>query len=205
MGDDRMAVTPLGPDERQALLQIARRAIVHATQGADPDSLPLEQLSPRLQAQGASFVTLTQGTALRGCIGSLAAVAPLAIDVQTHAIDAALNDYRFQPVQPDEVAGLHIEISVLSAPTPLPYQDGESLLASLEPGRDGVIVVYGQQRATFLPQVWQKVPDKATFMDMLCAKAGLRQDRWRNPGLEIFTYGVQSFEETEAAPTAHPG
>jgi AmmeMemoRadiSam system protein A len=196
-----MAIASLSNDERQTLLHIARRAILHATQGADPESLSLEQLPPRLQAPGASFVTLTQGGSLRGCIGSLAAAAPLAMDVQTHAVDAALNDYRFQPVSPEEVSGLHIEISVLSAPTPLPYRDAEDLLASLRPGKDGVIVISGRQRATFLPQVWEKVPDKATFMDMLCSKAGLRQDRWRQPGLEIFTYGVESFEETESAST----
>lgn len=180
---------------RQILLQIARQAIADATADRLPAALILTDLPTVIQANGACFVTLTQHGALRGCIGSLEARQPLARDVQEHAVDAALNDYRFTPLRHNEVDAVRIEISVLSAPEPLAYSAPEELPGGLRPGLDGVILANGLRRATFLPQVWDKVPDVDSFLDMLCEKMGADAGLWRRQKLEVYTYQVENFEE----------
>jgi AmmeMemoRadiSam system protein A len=134
---------------------------------------------------------------LRGCIGSLEARQPLALDVQEHAVDAAFHDFRFPPLTESELPGLHIELSILSAPEPLAYQNAEDLPGLLRPGVDGVILARGMRRATFLPQVWEKVSEPVTFLDMLCEKMGLEYDLWRRQKLDVFTYQVDCFEEEQ--------
>lgn len=111
-------------------------------------------------------------------------------------MDAALNDYRFSPLVESELNGLSIEISVLTPPIPLPYASAAELPAKLNPGKDGVILSRGLRRATFLPQVWEKVPDPPTFLSMLCEKMGAEADLWRREKLNVFTYEVISFEES---------
>ncbi len=185
----------LSESSKQRLLSIARDTI--ASQVRDKIESPLDtaSLDPELRAPGASFVTLTRGGELRGCIGSLEARQPLASDVQEHAGDAAFRDFRFPPLRPEELQDLHIEISVLSAPVPLKYSNVEELPGLLHPGRDGVILARGMRRATFLPQVWEKVPDPIDFLDMLCEKMGFEYDLWRREKLDVFIYHVESFEE----------
>jgi AmmeMemoRadiSam system protein A len=184
----------ISSESKQRLLRIAREAIESNLKNDPEPSLVLSSLPPELQAEGACFVTLTRSGELRGCIGSLEARQPLALDVQEHAIDAAFRDFRFQPLAPTELPGLHIEISVLSAPVPLPYQNAEELPGLLHPGVDGVVLTRGLRRATFLPQVWEKVDDPSTFLDMLCEKMGMEYDLWRRQKLDVFTYTVESFE-----------
>src|SRR5258705_6368794 len=116
-------------------------------------------LTPMLQSEGASFITLTEGGQLRGCIGALHPYQPLAEDVREHAVAAALQDYRFPPVEPQELSKIEIEISRLTVPEPLAYNSPEDLLAKLRPGPDGILLRSGSRRATFLPQVWEKIPD----------------------------------------------
>ena len=179
--------------EQEQLLELAQESVI-ATVHKKP--LPTPQwtdLSPRLAEPGASFVTLTIGDRLRGCIGTLQATLPVAEDVVLRANAAARDDPRFPPVSEAELARLSYEISVLSASLPLAYDRAEDLLGRLRPGVDGVILVYGFQRATFLPQVWERVPDPVQFLGMLCRKAGLPTDAWRTLPLEISTYQVQSF------------
>jgi AmmeMemoRadiSam system protein A len=186
----------LSDDEKKTLLLLARQALIAATNGDPLEPLNLDNLTPRLRMPGASFVTLTRGGLLRGCIGTLKKQLPLADDVRQHAVAAALSDYRFPPVQPDEIDEIEIEVSVLTTPEPLEYKHPDELPKLLRPGIDGVIVTHGNNRGTFLPQVWEKVPDAETFLGMLCEKAFLPQDAWRQGHLEFLIYQVESFHET---------
>lgn len=194
-GSDAQAHTA----DQQILLALARRAIGRAARGQPLKAELPDAPSTWLQTPLASFVTLTMQGALRGCIGGLYPTVPLVEDVQLHAYAAAREDPRFPPLRPEELAGVQIEISVLSAPEPLAYATSDELLLRLRPGVDGVIVQSGWHRATFLPQVWEKVPTPELFLGMLCEKASLAADAWRSGEIEVFTYQVEMFEE-HAAP-----
>ncbi len=182
-------------DEKQALLRIARGALNRGVRGGDLPSAEREELSPRLKEPGASFVTLTIKGQLRGCIGALEPYQPLAQDVREHAVAAALEDPRFPRVSPEELDQIEIEISRLTLPQKLEYQDAADLLSRLRPSIDGVILREGWRRATFLPQVWEKIPDKAAFLDNLCMKMGAGAGTWRTKHLEVLTYQVEEFHE----------
>ncbi len=189
----------LNKEERSILLRLARQAVEQAAAGRAGPSPRLEDFPEALRAPRATFVTLTCHGGLRGCIGALQASIPLAEDVIEHARAAATEDFRFTPVRPDEAAGIEIEISILSEPAPFEYRDPEDLMTGLRPGIDGVILVSGLHRATFLPQVWEKLPHASRFLDLLCEKAGLPPGAWRTAHPDILTYQVQSFHETAAA------
>lgn len=186
-------------EERRMVLELARQSLEQGVRGQRLKPLDLSALPEQLRQPAATFVTLTRQGALRGCIGGLQAEMPLAEDVRQHAVAAALDDYRFPPVEPEELSQLEIEVSILTDPQPLPYSSPEDLLARLRPGVDGVILVSGFHRATFLPQVWEKVPEADVFLSMLCEKAGLPPDTWRHGRVEVFTYQVESFHEGEAS------
>lgn len=183
----------LTSEEQQTLLEIASQAVKATSGGHAPDRLDLSTLSPQLVEEGASFVTLTNQGVLRGCIGSIEARMPLAEDVQLHAVDAASKDYRFSPVSQDEIAQIEVEISVLSPPIALEYQEPSHLPKKLRPGIDGVLLQSELHRSTFLPQVWEKLPDPAQFLTALCLKARLPGDYWQQNILTIHTYQVNSF------------
>jgi AmmeMemoRadiSam system protein A len=192
MSDDHK----LTPDEQRQLLTLARWAIERAVHGEDPFPSDWQAYSPRLQEKGVCFVTLTHAAgALRGCIGGLEPTQPLARDVCEHAAAAALEDYRFLPVRADEVASLHIEISRLTLPESLLYEKPEDLPLLLHPGSDGVVLHDGFRRATFLPQVWQKIPDPEGFLSALCEKMGVSENAWRKRKLRVEIYHVEEFEE----------
>ena len=181
--------------EKQTLLRLAREAMEHGVRGKKLPPVDDASLTPRLREQGASFVTLTIYGELRGCIGALEAYLPLAEDVHEHAIAAATQDYRFSPVRPDEVTKIKIEISRLTPPVDLEYKDANDLLGRLRPGIDGVILQDGAHRATFLPQVWEKLPDAATFLSYLCNKMGASENLWRWKKIRVRTYQVEEFHE----------
>lgn len=185
----------LESQERSILLNLARQAIESAVQGRALPALDLESLPPRLCEPGASFVTLTRKGQLRGCIGALEPRDPLALDVREHAIAAALNDFRFTPVQPEELPEIRIEISRLTIPRDLEYRTPEELPKKIKPGVDGVILRDGMQRATFLPQVWEKLPEPWEFLDHLCMKMGTLPDLWRHKKLHVQVYQVDEFHE----------
>jgi AmmeMemoRadiSam system protein A len=188
----------LSDAERQNLLKLAREGLIAAVKNLELPLLDLDSLPSRLREPGASFVTLTFRGELRGCIGTLIEELPLAEDVRAHAVAAASRDYRFSPVQADEITDIEIEISVLSTPKPLNYQHSEDLPKLLRQGIDGVIMIHGSNRATFLPQVWTKVPDAERFLDMLCEKALLPRNAWRKDHPQILTYQVECFHEASA-------
>ena len=186
---------PLTQEEKQKLLTLARQALEQAVRGQPLPALDESSLTPTLRADGASFVTLTLQGNLRGCIGALEPYQSLANDVCEHAIAAALDDYRFPAVQEHELANIDIEVSRLTPPIPLEYTSADDLLAKLRPGVDGVILRDGIRRATFLPQVWEKVADKEEFLSHLCMKMGAPSDLWKRKRLEVLVYQVEEFHE----------
>lgn len=181
--------------EKQTLLRIARAAMESAVCGKSPPPLEEQSLTPALREKGASFVTLTVRGELRGCIGALEAYQPLAQDVREHAVAAALEDPRFPPVRETELNIIHIEVSRLTPPHELSYSNTDDLLARLRPHIDGVILKQGFRKATFLPQVWEKIPDPAEFLDQLCYKMGRRGNLWRETKLQVYVYQVEEFHE----------
>ncbi|HUI87391.1 MAG TPA: AmmeMemoRadiSam system protein A [Anaerolineales bacterium] len=185
----------LNPEEKQTLLHIARQSLELAVRGQKLPPLDESAWGPCLRQAGASFVTLTVHGELRGCIGALEPYQPLAMDVREHAVAAGLEDPRFPPVQPPELEQIEIEVSRLTVPKRLEYKDAEDLLAKLHPNLDGVILHDGWRRATFLPQVWEKIPDKAEFLAELCYKMGAAPNTWRQKHLEVLIYQVEEFHE----------
>ena len=181
--------------DRQYLLKLAREAIARHLREEDPATIDLDTLPDSLSCDGACFVTLTKHGALRGCIGSLEARRPLVLDVRENAVAAAFHDPRFPPMRLEELDDLHVEVSVLSSPQPLSYDGPDDLIAQLRPGVDGVVIERGWNRATFLPQVWEKLPDPRQFLEHLCVKAFLPADAYRSPGLDVYTYQVEKFDE----------
>ncbi|HOS96220.1 MAG TPA: AmmeMemoRadiSam system protein A, partial [Deltaproteobacteria bacterium] len=140
-------------------------------------------------------VTLTMGGELRGCIGSLEARDSIVDGVRHNALNAAFRDPRFPALTRKELDRVRIEVSVLTEPRPLAYTDAQDLLNKIRPGIDGLIIRKGFAAATFLPQVWDQLPDKKEFLEHLCMKAGLPHDAWTKGDLEVQTYQVQYFEE----------
>jgi uncharacterized protein len=185
----------LNSEEKTALLRIARQALDSAVKREKLRPIEIENLPITLKEFGSSFVTLTIHGELRGCIGSLEPTMPLAEDVREHAAAAALDDYRFPPVQPSELPDINIEISYLSIPKPLSYDNPDQLLTSIKPGVDGVVIKDGFHRATFLPQVWEKLSDPEEFLSHLCLKMGASPNLWRLKQLDVEIYQVEEFHE----------
>lgn len=192
---------PLTLEDGAALLRLARLALAEAVCGQPLKPPDLDALPEALRRPGATFVTLTRLGELRGCVGALEAYLPLAEDVRVHAAAAALQDYRFLPVRPEELAEIEIEVSCLTEAQPLAYHRPEELLARLRPGVDGVILRDGHRRATFLPQVWEKLPEPELFLSQLCQKMGADPCLWQRKPLQALTYQVVEFHE---APAGHP-
>jgi AmmeMemoRadiSam system protein A len=186
----------LTSEEKKFLLGLAREAMTDAVTSNRKKELNLEQVPEILKQNGASFVTLTISRELRGCIGTLEAFQPLYQDVQEHAVQSALEDYRFPPVSPEELPIISIEISHLTAPVPLPYSKPMDLPELLHPHIDGVILKDGYRRATFLPQVWEQLPDAPMFLSHLCQKMGAAPDLWRHKVLDVSIYHVEEFSES---------
>lgn len=187
--------TPLTEGEKERLLRIARQSIEHAARGKKPPLIEPESLTPALREKGASFVTLTIHGNLRGCIGALEAYQSLAEDVREHAVSAAMEDPRFPPVSEAELSRIHIEVSRLTPPRELAYSTSDELPRKLRPHVDGVILKHGFRKATFLPQVWEKIPDPVEFLEQLCRKMGERPNLWREAKLQVYTYRVEEFHE----------
>ena len=190
-----MTEDSLTEEEKHTLLKLARQALEAGVLGQRLPALDLNSLSSRLQAWGASFVTLTIHDSLRGCVGALEPYQPLAEDAREHAVAAALQDFRFPPVCPEELAEIKLEVSRLTVPVPLEYSSPEDLLTRLRPGIDGVVLRDGIRRATFLPQVWEKLTDPSDFLDHLCYKMGAAPDLWRKKHLDVLVYQVEEFQE----------
>jgi hypothetical protein len=179
------------PELGASLLTLARNAIA-ARFGLPPAPVAVDR--PELAKMGATFVTLTQRGNLRGCIGSLEAWRPLAQDVQENARAAAFRDPRFEPLNIDELPITRVEVSLLSAAEPIHFRDEADALAQLRPNIDGVIFSAGNRRSTFLPQVWEQLPEPADFMAHLKQKAGLPANYW-GPDVRLERYTVHKWKE----------
>lgn len=186
-----------GPDGRgPVLLALARQAIAGVL---GLPGRPVEDDAPWLAAPGATFVTLHLEGDLRGCIGSTLAHRPLRDDVRHNARAAAFSDPRFTPLTRAEYPGIDLEVSLLTPPEPLPVQSEAEALFQLRPGRDGLILELGRHGATFLPQVWEALPDPRDFLVQLKRKAGLPAGFWSSE-IRLSRYGVEKWEEEGPTP-----
>jgi AmmeMemoRadiSam system protein A len=175
------------------LLKLARGAIARQLGMAEEEP---SKASPRLGDAAATFVTLTRHGQLRGCIGSLEAHRPLGEDVAANALAAAFHDPRFPPLGQDELADTRVEVSLLSPLEPVEFRDEADASAKLRPGIDGVVLEYGHHRGTFLPQVWEQLPEPERFLAHLKVKAGLPPGFW-DAGVKLFRYTVKKWKEGE--------
>ncbi len=173
-----MLSTDLTVEDQQTLRRIARESINYALEHGESMSFRAESLAPVLTAPGACFVTLTINGVLRGCIGSLEAVQPLAEDVAENAYAAAFRDPRFNPLSKVEWASCELEISVLTPPEDFPVESEDDLVKRLIPGEHGVVLRWKNRRATYLPSVWEMLPEPVRFVRELKRKAGLPEDFW---------------------------
>jgi AmmeMemoRadiSam system protein B/AmmeMemoRadiSam system protein A len=186
---------PVAAEEAgRRLLALARGAIGHRL--AETAAAPRVDAPLWLRQAGATFVTLTHAGKLRGCIGSLEARRTLGEDVVANALAAAFADPRFAPLSATEWPATQVEVSLLSTPKPIPFADEAELFDAIEPGVDGLIVQLNERRATFLPQVWESIPDKRRFVAELVAKAGLAPDT-RLARCRVLRYRVMKWRETD--------
>jgi hypothetical protein len=183
----------LSASDQATLLSLAHDAIWTTVHDEPLPSVDLDSLTPPLREERASFVTINYAGNLRGCIGTVKKCYPLAQDVILRASAAASRDPRFPPIRIDELDKIDIEVSILSDPEPLEYDDPLNLPAALERDHCGVILHFGNKRATFLPQVWERVSDSEQFLALLCRKALLPENFWRTGKLRFETYRVESF------------
>ena len=179
-------------EHRQMLHKAVAESIDFGLKHGCACSVDVDSYPASLRAVRASFVTLELGGALRGCIGSLQARQPLICDVSENAYNAAFRDPRFPPLSQQEFPELEVHISVLSEPEPLPVSDRADLMSKLRPGCDGLILSQGPQRATFLPSVWDQLPDPVDFIDHLLLKAGFPNDYW-SPLMQVQRYHTECF------------
>jgi AmmeMemoRadiSam system protein A len=184
----------LTEEEGRRLLSLARKTVEESLFHRKTDEVDAKGC-PAFNEKRGTFVTLTIEGSLRGCIGHIIPQETLIEGVRINAINAAFKDPRFRPVSPKEWERVKIEVSILTDPAPLEYSDAEDLLRKLRPGVDGVILKKGFHQATFLPQVWEQLPEPEEFLMHLCFKAGLDENEWKKGELDISTYQVQAFHE----------
>jgi len=178
--------------ERSTLLEIARLSIDYGMQYGTAIPVTVADYSPALQQNGASFVTLNIHDQLRGCIGTLEAYRPLVEDVAHNAYAAAFRDPRFPRLTRHEFTELQLHISILSPTQAMAFRDEQDLLAQLRPGVDGLVLEEGNYRGTFLPQVWDSLPEPEAFLRHLKQKAGLPPDYWSRT-IRLQRYTVEEF------------
>lgn len=192
-----MDAAMLSSKSRAELLGVARGAISRRL-GARPDEEPLpDAASAPLQTFAASFVTLTCGGELRGCVGTLEARRSLAEDVAANALGAGFRDPRFPPVTAGELRKIRIEITVLSRAQEIEFSSEEEAIYRIDPGRDGLILSVGGHRATFLPKVWEGLREPHAFLERLKRKAGLPRSYWAG-NLSLHRFRVENFREALA-------
>jgi len=192
MDQREQLMTTLTEEQGRKLLEYARTVLAKSLgEGVEVPLLAGEIFS----SLRGTFVTLKKGGQLRGCIGNIEPVRTIAEGVEANVLNAAFNDSRFPPLGAAELEDVDISVSILSPALPLAYDGAEELLEKLRVGVDGVILRYGNNQATFLPQVWEQLHDSEEFLAHLSLKAGLARDAWKNESIEIFTYQVENFTE----------
>jgi hypothetical protein len=187
-----MVLMSLNKEHQQLLLALAKASIQHGLQTGRPLKIDLADYPVELQELRATFVTLNIHHQLRGCIGVLEAFRPLAEDVAENAYSAAFRDARFPPLTAHEFKDLHIHLSVLTPAEPISFTSEQDLLSQLQPGIDGLILQSGVRRGTFLPSVWETLPNPVQFLRHLKQKAGLPPDYWTDT-IRVSRYLTESF------------
>jgi AmmeMemoRadiSam system protein A len=183
-------------DDKRYLLQLARRVILdHLGEKTTP--LPPAGSAPEFMEKRGCFVTLHANGRLRGCIGIIEPIKSLIAAVKENAVHAGFHDPRFSPVTLQEMKHVTIEISILTKPVPLNYQNADDLKKQLKPGVHGVILTHGHHRATFLPQVWEQLPAAEDFLGHLCQKAGVEKTCWKDTKTAVEVYEVSVFSEKD--------
>ena len=183
----------LAEADRELLLSACMSALGEAARNrGKPPAPSVNPKSPALSSWRATFVTLSENGQLRGCIGSPAPRRPLIEDAIANTAQAGFADPRFPPLSESDLAGLRLDVSILSHPRPVPAESEAMLAGALEPDRDGLVLGVGRRRALFLPSVWRQLPDARAFVRHLVAKAGLETTGWP-AGLEAMRFRVESF------------
>lgn len=182
-----MVLTLLNNERQQLLLKVAKDSIAYGLTQGKPLPVDANDYSVQLQEIRATFVTLEINKQLRGCVGMLEAVQPLVVDVANNAFLAAFRDHRFAPVSQTEHPHLEIHISILSPPETMIFESEEDLIGQLRPNIDGLIMQDGGRRGTFLPSVWQSLPEPRQFLQQLKVKTGLSQSYWSDT-LQVSRY-----------------
>ena len=185
-------LSTLCEEEHILLRELVLEAIKYGLEQKNNLPVDTSRYPKSLQQPGASFVTLNKDGQLRGCIGSLEAYQPLVNDVAYNAYAAAFSDPRFPPVSEDELDHLEFHISVLTPAVPMEFESEQDLLEQLRPGIDGLVLEDGVHRGTFLPAVWESLPDKINFLRHLKQKAGLPPDYWSDT-IRVSRYTTESF------------
>ena len=180
-------------EERTILLDWAKASIEYGLEAGKPISPDLSLFPEKFSELRATFVTLEKHKRLRGCIGTLEAIRPLLEDVTQNAFAAAFNDPRFPPLQRNELDNLAIHISILSPAEPMTFSSEQDLIAQLRPGIDGLILEDRGRRGTFLPSVWESLPNPEDFLAHLKLKAGLPESYWSNT-LKIYRYTTEMID-----------
>ncbi len=177
----------------ERLLELARESIQHGLTEQGPLEPAINDYPQELREPGAAFVTLRIHGQLRGCIGSLEAHRPLVEDVADNAYAAAFRDPRFPQLTEREMPELDISISILSKPEPMSFESEQDLVAQLQPGIDGLILQSAGRRGTYLPSVWESLPQPAEFFNSLKTKAGLPSDHWADD-VKVWRYHTESLQ-----------
>lgn len=188
----------LAPPQRASLMAVARRSIEQGLVTGHPLVVVPSEYHRDLKQVRASFVTLHIKRQLRGCIGHLEAVQPLVVDVAENAFAAAFRDPRFRPLTQAEWPDVDLHLSLLTIPEPLQFADEADLIRQIRPGEDGLILQDGPNRGTFLPSVWESLPEVEDFLVQLKYKAGLAANHWSDR-VEVYRYHAESFGEDDLA------
>lgn len=182
----------LSDHHRQLMKELASNSIKHGLKYDQPSHVDLTSLADELIVQRATFVTLEKNGQLRGCIGMLEACRPLAEDIAENSYSAAFSDPRFPSLSEDELADLSIHISILNPAQEITCSSEAELIELLRPNIDGLILDDGIHRATFLPSVWESLPNPVDFIKHLKHKAGLPLDEWSSK-IKAYRYTTESF------------
>ena len=178
--------------DRQTLKTLAKQSIEYGLTHGCPLPVDLATLPETLTALRATFVTIEKKGQLRGCIGMLEAQRPLAEDIAANSYAAAFTDPRFPPLSADELVELDIHLSILSPAEAMSYQSETELIQLLRPNVDGLILDDGLHKATFLPSVWESLPNPVDFVHHLKHKAGLPVNYWSDD-LRAYRYSAECF------------
>ncbi len=181
--------------QRATMLKVAHDSILYGLENAKALKVKVSDFDDKLQKPRACFVTLNLNHKLRGCIGHLEAIQPLITNVAQNAFNAAFHDPRFAALTMAEFSNLEIHISVLTEPSSIYFNDEADLLSKIKPGVDGLILESNHNRGTFLPSVWDSLPDKSDFLQQLKLKAGLPANYWSD-NLKVSRYHTESFATT---------